>query len=156
LSKEPASTPNAAVLYCLRFEMGREQLTAPEPNSTSRSFSVITGDVLRRCAAALPEVEEFTYFRFGVPLWKVRGKTFAGLGSGATTAVFCVSPDEAAAAAADDPATYEVVHRSDARRSFLGLSVQSAAVSEERVRELIEHAWRHKAPRRLVLTHDCG
>ena len=115
---------------------------------------MITAEVLRRCATALPEVEEFTHFRFGVPLWKVRGKTFAGLENGEMGAVFCVSPDEAAAAVADDPAVYAVVHRSDARRSFLGLSVQLAAVSEDRVRELIEHAWRHNAPRRLVLAHD--
>jgi hypothetical protein len=117
---------------------------------------VITADVLRRYATTFPEVEELTHFRFGLPLWKVRGKTFAGLESGETRAVFCVTPEEAAEAAADEPAVYEVVHRADPRRSFLGLSVQLTAVSEDRVRELIEHAWRHKAPRRLVLAHDGG
>jgi hypothetical protein len=27
---------------------------------------------------ALPDVEETTHFRFHVPIWKVRGKTFVG------------------------------------------------------------------------------
>jgi hypothetical protein len=49
-----------------------------------------------------------------------------------------------------------VIHRSDARRSFLGLSVRLTAVSEDRVRDLFEQAWRHQAPRRLVLAHDGG
>ena len=131
-------------------------MTVPEAQHPSRTGSVITADVLRRYATGFPEVEEFTHFRFGLPLWKVRGKTFAGLESGGTRAVFCISPEAAAAAAADEPAVYEVIHRSDARRSFLGLSVRLTAVSEDRVHELIEHAWRHQAPRRLVLAHDGG
>ena len=129
-------------------------MTVPEAQSSKSK--VIATDVLRRYATALPEVEEFTHFRFGLPLWKVRGKTFAGVESGEMRAVFCVSPEEAAKAASDEPAVYEVVHRSDPRRSYLGLSVKLTAVSENRVRELLEHAWRHKAPRRLVLTHDGG
>ena len=130
-------------------------MSVPEMPAPGR-HSVITPDVLRRYAMALPEVEESTHFRFRLPLWKVCGRTFTGLESGELRAVFAVGPDEAAEAAAHEPAVYELVHRSDSRRSFLGLSVQLTAVSEDRVRELVEHAWRHKAPRRLVLVHDGG
>jgi hypothetical protein len=73
-------------------------------------------------------------------------KTFAELESGEMRAVFFLSPDEAAEAAADEPGVYEMVHRSDSQRSFLGLSVRLTAVSEDRVRELLEHAWRHRLP----------
>ena len=111
-------------------------------------------DGIRRWATALPEVEETSHFRFHVPVWKVRGKTFLGMGRGETTAVFCISEPEADEAAAADPATYAAVRRQDARRSFLGLQAELNGVPAERVRELVEMAWRHQAPKRLVADHD--
>jgi hypothetical protein len=39
-------------------------------------------------------------------------------------------------------------------RIFVGLRVDLAGVTEERVQELIEHAWRNRAPKRLVAEHD--
>lgn len=117
---------------------------------------MITTDDIRRWATALPEVEEITHFRFRVPVFKVRGRTFAGLGKDETTAVFCVSEQEADNAAADDPATYEAVRRRDARRSFLGLQVELGSVAEERIRRLVEEAWRQQAPKRLAGERDQG
>ncbi len=117
---------------------------------------MITLDDVRRFATALPEVEEFNHFRFGQPVFKVRGKPFAGGGGskGEATAVFSVSQEEAATAVADDPATYEEVWRPGARKSLVGLRVDLAKVSEERVQELVEHAWRNKAPKRAVSAYD--
>ncbi len=117
---------------------------------------MITLDDVRRFAAAFPEVEEFSHFRFGQPVFKVGGKPFAGGGGskGETTAVFSVSQEEATMAVADDPATYEEIRRPGARKSLVGLRVDLAKVSEERVRELVEHAWRNKAPQRLVSAYD--
>jgi hypothetical protein len=112
---------------------------------------VIFTDDIRRWATALPEVEETTPFRFQVPIFKVRSRTFLGMGKDETTAVFCISEQEADNAAADDPATYEVVRRRDARRSFLGLQVELGNVSEERVRQLVEEAWLQHAPKRLIV-----
>jgi hypothetical protein len=40
---------------------------------------------------AFPEIEETRHFRFRVPIWKVRGKIFLGMGKDQTTAVSCVS-----------------------------------------------------------------
>ncbi|MFI7431260.1 MmcQ/YjbR family DNA-binding protein [Micromonospora sp. NPDC049836] len=114
-----------------------------------------TGDI-RRWATALPEVEETSHFRFHVPVWKVRDRTFLGMGKGETTAVFCVSEQEANDAAAADPATYDAVRRQDARRSFLGLQVQLGNVSEDRIRSLVEKAWRHQAPKGLIAERDGG
>jgi hypothetical protein len=117
---------------------------------------LITTEDIRRWAIALPEVEETSHFRFRVPQFKVRGRTFAGLGKDATTAVFCVSEQEAESATADDPATCQAVRRRDARRSFLGLQVQLRSVSRARVRGLVEDAWRHQAPKRLVAEYKEG
>lgn len=113
---------------------------------------MITIDDIRRFATAFPEVEEFTHFR--LPAFKVRGKAFAGVEKGEATAVFSISQAEAATAVADDAATYEEVWRTAATKSFVGLRVDLAKVSEERIRELVEHAWRNKAPKRVVAAYD--
>jgi hypothetical protein len=117
---------------------------------------VITTDDIRRWATALPQVEETSHFRFHVPIFKVRGRTFLGMGQDEKTAVFCVSEHGADSAAATDPATFESVRRMDARRSFLGLQVELGNVSEERIRLLVEKAWRQRAPKRLVAERDRG
>jgi hypothetical protein len=115
---------------------------------------VITIEDIRRFATALPDVEEFTHFRFRVPGFKVAGKAFAGLEKGHRTAVFSISQEEAAKAVAEDPGTYEEVWRTAAARSFVGVRVDLAKASNKRVQELVEHAWRNKAPRRMVAAYD--
>lgn len=117
---------------------------------------MITLDDVGRFATAFPEAEEFTHFRFGQPVFKVGGKPFAGGGGskGEPTAVFSVGQHEAATAVADDPAVYEEIWRPGARKSLVGLRVDLAKVSPERVQELVEHAWRNKAPKRVVAAYD--
>ena len=117
---------------------------------------MITLDDVRRFATAFPEVEEVTHFRFGQPVFKVAGKPFAGGGGSKeeTTAAFSISQEEVATAIADDPATYEEVWRPGPRKSLIGLRVDLAKVSAERVQELVEHAWRNKAPKRAVSAYD--
>jgi hypothetical protein len=117
---------------------------------------VITTEEIRRWATALPEVEETSHFRFRVPVFKVRGRTFLGMGKDETTAVFCVGEQQAGQAAAADPDACEAVRRRDARKSFLGLQVQLGRVPAERVRSLVEEAWRAQAPAKLVAERDPG
>jgi hypothetical protein len=105
---------------------------------------------IRRWAMTLPEVEATSHFRFHVPVFKVQGRTFLGLGMDETTAVFCISEQQADHAAAADPAACVAVRRSDARRSFLGLQVDLGSLSAERIRCLVEEAWRQQAPRKLA------
>jgi hypothetical protein len=69
---------------------------------------------------------------------------------GGSAAVFTISRAEAAAAVAEDPAVYREEWRPTNPPSFLGLRVDLGAVSEGRVRELLQSAWRTKAPKRLV------
>ncbi|MGH3436963.1 MAG: MmcQ/YjbR family DNA-binding protein [Sciscionella sp.] len=129
------------------------KLAASLDKSGSAAHVTTTGDI-RQWATALPEVEETSHFLFHVPVFKVRGRTFLGMGKGETTVVFRVSEQQANQMAAAAPATCEAVRRLDARRSFLGLQVQLRNASAERVRSLIEQAWRQQAPKRLITEHD--
>lgn len=115
-----------------------------------------TTDDIRHLAVALPEVEEASHFRFHVPAFKVRGRTFLGMGREETTAVFCISEQDADDAAAADPSRCKAVRRRDARRSFLGLEVELGSVSTERIASLVEQAWRQQAPKRLLAERDRG
>jgi hypothetical protein len=111
-----------------------------------------TGEI-RAWATGLAEVTEKQHFRFKVPLWQVRGKTFLGIGRDETTAVFCVTEESADAAAAADPGHAAVVRRMDKRGSFLGLEVQLAGVPAERIEALVREAWAAQAPKMLVKRH---
>ena len=102
---------------------------------------------------ALPEVSEKLHFRFKVPLWQVRGKTFLGMGRDQTTAVFCISEDSAEGAVAADPRLGAAVRRADARRSFLGLEVPLRGVDPKRLEALVTEAWAAQAPKRLLGEH---
>jgi hypothetical protein len=113
-------------------------------------MATATTEDIRDWATALPEVTEKQHFRFKVPLWQVRGKTFVGMGADATTAVFCISESAADQHARAHPATATAVRRMDARRSFLGLEVQLAGVSSEFVKDLVQEAWVAQAPRSLA------
>lgn len=105
---------------------------------------------------ALPEVIEKQHHLFKVPKWHVRGKTFLGMGKDQTTVVCCVSEAVANELAAAEPDRYAAVRRPDARKSFLGLEVKLADVADERLKSLIEDAWRRQAPKRLVVEFDRG
>jgi hypothetical protein len=105
---------------------------------------------IRGCAMALPDVVEQPHFR--LPGFRVADKLLAHLQHGETHAIVCVGQAEAEAAAAARPDVYEAVWRNG--RFFVGLRVDLAKVPPERMRELIEHAWRHRAPKRLVAEYD--
>jgi hypothetical protein len=111
-------------------------------------------DALRDWALALPETEESTHF--GLPTFKVRGKPFAGPHKDATHVVVSIAQADAAPAVAADPETFEEVWRSGGPngRIFVGLRVDLARVDRQRLRALVEQAWRHKAPKRLVAAYD--
>ena len=113
-----------------------------------------TTETIRAWATALPEVTEKQHFRFKVPQWQVRGKTFLGMGRDQTTAVFCITEAAAEARATADPAHATPVRRQDARRSFLGLEVQLDAVSPQLLQDLVHEAWAAQAPRTLARQHQ--
>jgi hypothetical protein len=87
-------------------------------------------------------------------VFKVRGRTFVGMGRDETTAVFCPGESRADEEAAADPATCTAERRKDARRSFLGLQVVLAGAGEDRVRGYVLEAWRQQAPKRLAAAYE--
>lgn len=105
---------------------------------------------IRDVATALPEVTEKQHHLFKVPVWQVRGRTFLGMGRDEATVVFCIAEESANIVAMADPEHAAAVRRKDARRSFLGLEVQLAAIAFERIESLVREAWLAQAPRTLV------
>lgn len=106
---------------------------------------------MRRGALGLPEVTEDTHF--GLLSFKVRDKTFVTIQKGDTHAIVHVDRDTAEAAAARSPATHEAVSRNDGR-IFVGLRVDLTAAAPSELEELVRLAWRNRAPKRVVATHD--
>jgi hypothetical protein len=111
---------------------------------------MITLADIRSYAMALPDVVEKPHFR--LPGFRVADKLLAHLEKGDAHAIVCVGQAEAKTAAADQPDVYEEVWRDG--RIFVGLRVDLAKVTKKRMQELIEHAWRNRAPKRLVAEYD--
>lgn len=105
---------------------------------------------LREYALPLPDVTEGTHFR--LPSFKVGDKGFVTLQKGDTHAILNVDEPAAEAAAAEDPEACEVVWRN--QRIFVGLRIDLERMSGARVQELVELAWRNKAPKRVVAAYD--
>lgn len=105
---------------------------------------------IRSWAMALPEADEHLHFRFRVPLWKVRGRTFLGMGADETTAIFCVGEEAADRVVVEHPEHASAERRRDAHRSFLGLQLHLDAFDDEYVQAMVREAWLARAPRQLV------
>ncbi|MDQ2846692.1 MAG: MmcQ/YjbR family DNA-binding protein [Actinomycetota bacterium] len=113
---------------------------------------MLSSDDIRRLALEYPETHEFRHF--GIPAFRVGKRACAGFDKGGRTAVFSVSEDEGSAAVVADPIVYQEVWRNGATTSWVGLRVDLTAATEELVHELIDHAWRNKALKRVVAAYD--
>jgi hypothetical protein len=103
----------------------------------------------RRFALSLPEVTEEPHF--DMSSFRVRGKIFATVPpDGGYLHVF-VDELEVGASAAESPAAFEPLRWGQQVR---GLRVRLAAAPDVRVMELLEEAWRRKAPKRLAAGFD--
>lgn len=112
---------------------------------------MITLDDIRKDAMALPDVEEKEHFR--LPGFRVRDKLFAHVEKDETTAIVTLDQATAALAAAAEPEVCREVWRRN-ETIFVGLRVDLARVTRRRMKELVELAWRNKAPRQLVAAYD--
>jgi hypothetical protein len=99
---------------------------------------------------ALPEVEESTSYR--TPALKVRGKGFARLRTEAEggLVLLCQLDEKEALLASGDPAFYTTPHYD----GYGAILVDLEKVSREQLAELIEDAWRERAPARLRKEFD--
>jgi len=99
-----------------------------------------------RLASELPEVEASTWYR--TPALKVAGKGFARLRTEAEggLVVMCGLDEKAALLDSGDAAFFTTPHY-DGHGSII---VDLDRVDVDQLRELLEEAWRLKAPRRLL------
>jgi hypothetical protein len=108
----------------------------------------MTWDDVVEIGTALPETEESTWYR--TPALKVRGKGFVRLRTEAEggLVVMCGLDEKEALLASGDPAFFTTPHY-DGHGSII---VDLDRIDRERLGELVEEAWRLKAPGRLLGT----
>jgi hypothetical protein len=99
----------------------------------------------RRFALSLPGVTEEPHFEMSS--FRVRGKIFVTVPPDGDRLHVFVDEPEVDACVAEDPAAFEPLRWGTRIR---GLRIQLAAAPAARVQELIEDAWRRKAPKRLA------
>ena len=107
-------------------------------------------DDVVRIGCALPGVEESTSYR--TPALKVRGEGFARLRTEAEGGLMlvCALEEKEALLACGDPAFYTTPHY-DGYGSIL---VDLTKIATDQLSELVEEAWRRKAPVTLRRAHD--
>ena len=103
----------------------------------------------RRLALSMPEVTEEPHF--DMTSFRVRGKIFLTAPPGETHLHVFVDPLEVEGYVAPDPAAFEPLHWG---KQVRGLRVTLAVTPAASLAELIEEAWRCKAPKSLVTAFD--
>ena len=102
-------------------------------------------DRVRRFALSLPGVTEEPHFEMSS--FRVRGKIFVTVPPDEGRLHVFVDEPEVDVCVAEDPSAFEPLRWGQRIR---GLRVDLAAAPAGRVQELIEDAWRRKAPKRVV------
>ncbi len=109
---------------------------------------MVTHAAARRIALSFPETTEEPHHDIGS--FRVRGKIFATVPDRQHLRVF-VDEHESRAAAVEDSDAFELLWWG---KKLSGLSVTLAAVDRDRLEELLDEAWRRRAPKRLAAEHD--
>jgi hypothetical protein len=104
---------------------------------------------VRRWALSLPEATEEPHF--DMSSFRVRGKIFATIAPEETTLHLFVDEPEIRASVAAYPAAFDELWWG---KKLRGVRVNLRAAGEAEVFELLEEAWRRKAPKRLVGGQD--
>jgi hypothetical protein len=101
---------------------------------------------------SLPEVEESTWFRS--PSLKVAGKGFARLRTEAEggLVLMCDHDEKEALLASGDPAFFTTPHYD----GYPAILVDLEKVDPDQLGEMVQEAWRRKAPAKLRKAFDAG
>ena len=108
-------------------------------------------DQARRFALSLPEATEEPHFEKSS--FRIRGKIFATVPSGGEHLHVFVDEHEIRASVAEDPSAFEELWWG---KRLSGARINLRAADPQLVFELLEEAWRLKAPRRLVAAFDAA
>jgi hypothetical protein len=111
----------------------------------------VTPEDVRRLALALPETHEQPHFER--TSFRVGTSIFATLPPDAATLNVLLDEPEARASAEEAPDAVELLWWG---RKLSGVQVFLERADEGFVQELLEDAWRRRAPRRLVQAYDAG
>ena len=112
-------------------------------------MSGVTLDALRSFALSLPESAESPHFDSAS--LRVRGKIFVTVPPEAEHARVFVDDDETAAAVARFPEAYEVLMWG---KKQWGVKARLSCSPTDDLFELVEEAWRRKAPKRIAAAYD--
>ena len=107
---------------------------------------MVTWERVRVLALELPEVEDGT--SWGSPVFKVRGKSFAGLSRHEGAAWARCDRDERPLIVASNPELYRLTPHFEASPAHLLIWLEHA--TEEDVRERLLDGWLIQAPKRLA------
>jgi len=130
--------------------MGKSRARAPHRRRT-RGSTTVTYETVRRIALALPGVEDSV--SYGTPSLKVEGKFLARLREDGESLAIKADFPVREALMQEDP---EMFYITDHYLNYPALLVRLAKVDLEKLRRLIEHAWRFVAPKRLIRALDSG
>jgi len=110
-------------------------------------------DTARRFALSLPETTEEPHFEKSS--FRVKGKIFATVPEGGKLLHVFVGDEEVEALLAEDPVAYEEIAWGKRGRSDW-IRVHLAKATADQVRELLEEAWRMKAPPKVLAVYDAS
>jgi hypothetical protein len=114
-----------------------------------RQAQPVTWETVRELAQKLPAAEEST--SYGTPAFKVRGKLFVRLHQDGDSVVVAIDPAERAMRLEADPRAF---HITDHYVAYPWLLVRLSAVRRDDLADLLEEAWRLRAPKRLLARYD--
>jgi hypothetical protein len=110
---------------------------------------VVNLEAVRRFALSLPEATEEPHFEKSS--FRVGRKIFATVPAGGRFLHVFVDENEVRASVADDPSAFEELHWG---KKLAGVRVDLRVADRTAVFELLEEAWRRKAPKRLIAALD--
>ncbi len=120
-----------------------------------RTIRAVRLDTARRFALSLPETTEEPHFEFSS--FRVRKKIFCTVPTGGKTLHIPADPEEVRALVEEAPAAFEEIRWGKAERHIPDwVRVNLAAADRAQVFELLEDAWRSKAPKRVVADYDAS
>jgi hypothetical protein len=119
------------------------------PPSRANDRVPVTFETVRAIARELPGADEGT--AYGTPAFRVGGKLFVRLHEDGVSLVIRIDHDERAMRMRADPSTFYIT---DHYLNYPWMLVHLDRVDRDDLRDLLEGAWRLRAPKRLLARFD--